>query len=150
MTEVSIDGSLAEAITVFEREVTEQAAADEMLLEWLLPKYSLALRRMRAARAGNIEKHQAAFDFFAAVCGGLGHSALPATPESVSMYLMTQLDMGKPVKTVRAMRDAIEWAHRDAGLANPCDTDIVDVVFGTEEIKAKVSPKKKVKPTNGS
>jgi hypothetical protein len=139
---------LDECIAAGVHVTAEKAAADENLTEWLLPKYSLALRRMRTARVGKTDHHQAAFDLFAAVNDRLGHSSLPASPETVAMYLMAMVDMGKPVKTVRAMRDAIAWAHRDASLANPCDTDIVDVVFGTEEIKEKLTPKK-VKP-NGN
>jgi hypothetical protein len=35
-------------------------------------------------------------------------SGLPAAPETVAMYLMTMIDIGKPVKVVKAMRDAVE------------------------------------------
>ena len=131
-----LDDVFDECFAAKQREVVAEASADEDLSSWLLPRYSLALRRMRAARA-TAEQHQAALDLFAAVCGRLGRASLPAAPETVAMYLMSMFDMGRPVKTVRAMCDAIAWAHRDAGLANPCDTDICDCVFETAELAKK-------------
>jgi hypothetical protein len=70
LKELQIADSLDEAVAALEREVAGQAASDELLTEWLLPKYSLALRRMRAAGAGKTDHHQAAFDLFS-----VGHAS---------------------------------------------------------------------------
>ncbi len=58
-----------ECIAAKQREVERQGLAEEILREWLLPRYGPALRRMRAARAGKSartrKQYESRFELFA-------------------------------------------------------------------------------------
>jgi integrase len=64
---------------------------------------------------------------FAAFCAAENEAALPATAETVTDYLkhLGALERPKRLTTMRRYLSTIARAHRAAGLANPCDTELV-------------------------
>ena len=53
---------------------------------------------------------------------------LPASDTSVSVYLIHLTNAGKSASTINEAFHAISWAHRLAGLAVPCKSDIVKTI----------------------
>lgn len=53
---------------------------------------------------------------------------LPASDTSVSVYLIHLTNAGKSASTINEAFYAISWAHRLAGLADPCKSDLVKTI----------------------
>lgn len=53
---------------------------------------------------------------FTAWCGSAGLPALPATPETVGLFLAAEAQAGRKVSTIGRRLVAIAWSHRLAGL----------------------------------
>lgn len=53
---------------------------------------------------------------------------LPATDISVSLYLIHVSEMSKSSSTINDIVYSVSWAHRLAGLTDPCKSDLVNLV----------------------
>ena len=53
---------------------------------------------------------------------------LPASDTSVSAYLIHLTNIGKSSSSINEAFYAINWAHKLAGVVNPCDSDLVVTV----------------------
>jgi hypothetical protein len=53
---------------------------------------------------------------------------LPASDTSVSVYLIHLTNAGKSASTINEAVYAISWAHKLAGLADPCRSDLVKTI----------------------
>jgi site-specific recombinase XerD len=69
---------------------------------------------------------------FEAWCAGMELTPLPATPETVSLYIVALLSERKKVVTVRRRCCAIAWYHRKAALTSPIDQSVRDLVTGAQ------------------
>lgn len=140
----AIDASLEQAIDLKRRETVSEARRDEQLADYLLPRLSLPLRRLRKDRnqdAETVARHEKGFANFEHVVGAY---AFPASPEEVALFLLGLIDAGLDMEDLGYYRAAISWKHREAYLADPTASDVVDAVFAHEEVKEKTSePKKK-------
>jgi hypothetical protein len=139
--EVPIDDSLSQAIAIMQREFKRERLADEILGEWLLPRITLTLRRSRAQRVMT-EAHDACFAEFEWASRENGWGSLPALPEVVALWLQSLADFGtergRP-EYIRIVAEAISWRHRNAGLADPTASDVVDAVLADLATKEKLS-----------
>jgi integrase len=68
---------------------------------------------------------------FTSFCGVRGFSALPATPETIALFVQSCRESLKKPATVQRYLSTIALAHRVAKLMNPCDDEAVRL-----EIKA--------------
>lgn len=94
------------------------AAAIQSLAVWAAAaKDALADNTQRAYRADSAA--------FANWCRDQGIANLPAAPETVAAFLKIESSAGKAVATVRRRASSIGRMHQAAGLANPCDTELV-------------------------
>lgn len=78
-----------------------------------------------AARA----KASRRFPTFEAFCAGRGYASLPASAATVSAYLAHLADAGAKLATVEQRRAAVAFAHRGAGVVDPCADEAVRAVM---------------------
>lgn len=68
---------------------------------------------------------------FTAFCDAHGVEALPATPQTVALYLTNLAEIGKAVATIRRRMVAIAQAHKERGFLNPvADPHVRAIVQG--------------------
>lgn len=70
-------------------------------------------------------------------CEEANRTALPATAETVSLYLTDLLEAGKKISTARRRKCAIAHHHREAGHASPINQDVLDLLRGAQRIRAE-------------
>ena len=94
-------------------------------LEVLAERLEQHARAARGAFADNTLRALAADSrIFAAWCRENGREMLPATPETVTDFLDAQAEL-KARATVERYRSSVAALHRAAGLANPCNDELV-------------------------
>jgi integrase len=71
---------------------------------------------------------------FKAWCEGMRLSSLPATAETVSLYLTWLLDQGKKITTARRRNCAIVHFHRLAGCESPVNEEIQELLRGAQRL----------------
>jgi hypothetical protein len=83
-----------------------------------------------ASRSANIvRQYKYTFNSFCKWC--LSHKitqTLPSLDIYVSMYLIHLTNIGKSVSTINVAYYSISWAHRLAGVKDPCKSDLVITV----------------------
>ena len=80
----------------------------------------------RSARADNtLRAYRASLAAFRDSCAEHGREAMPATVETVAAFLADQAAAGRTAGTVALRAAAIAFAHRSAGVPNPCDAAAV-------------------------
>lgn len=95
-----------------------------------------ALRRERAMlaasqRAHNTERaYRADWADFAGWCARAGLPALPASSESLQLYLVDQARVGRAHATICRRAAAVAAQHAAAGLRSPVDVDVREVLAG--------------------
>lgn len=62
---------------------------------------------------------------FATWCAAQGLATLPASPEAVAAFLRAESEAGKAVATIRRRAATLARMHKAAGLANPCEHELV-------------------------
>jgi integrase len=85
-------------------------------------------RSREYARHSQAEETKRAYrrdwETFEAFCADRGFIALPATPESVDMFLVARADTIAPQSLGRAL-SAISYVHKQSGFVSPCESAIV-------------------------
>ena len=75
----------------------------------------------RGAYAGNTERAlRADVAIFTGWCAGEGRQALPASPDTVAVFI-DAMATGKATATVRRYVSSVATFHRAAAVANPCE-----------------------------
>lgn len=104
-----------------------------------LPFFCLSSRADSTRR-----NYQYSFNAFCKWC--FSHNitkTLPTTEFYVSLYLVHLANLGKSTSTLNESVYAISWAHRLAGLENPCKSDLViSVKEGAHRVKGHFVQKK--------
>lgn len=72
-----------------------------------------------------------------------GHSALPANPIHVALYLTHVLENGATHHPVNSAAYAIKWTHDSVGLPDPTKTSHVSFIQGAARIKTSKSVNRK-------
>ncbi len=103
--------SLAVASTVL---AATQAEVEQLEL-FIKARHSAATRKAYAADVLT----------FKAWCDNHGRPALPATPETVALYLSAEAVTGKKPATLQRRLAAIRHLHRESGQLSPTDTEMV-------------------------
>jgi integrase len=90
--------------------------------------------RLRQSRFAPATEIGYAYDWalFSAWCTEWERAALPASPETVSLYLTAMLSAGKKVTTARRRSCAIAHHHRTAGHVSPVTSDIYQLLTGAQ------------------
>lgn len=90
-----------------------------------LPQYCLSARADNTTRS-----YKYAFDSWTKWCVSNNISYLPGSDYHVALYLIdvTENDSSKSDSKINNIFYAISWAHRLAGLPDPCQTDLVNFV----------------------
>jgi site-specific recombinase XerD len=83
-----------------------------------------------ASKASNTQRqYKNAFNLFCKFCLSFNITlTLPASDTSVSVYLVHLTNAGESASTINEACYAIRWAHRLAGLAYPCKSDLVKTI----------------------
>jgi hypothetical protein len=86
------------------------------------PIWQTVLLLLLASKACNTRRqYKNAFNLFCKFCLSFNITlTLPASDTSVSVYLIHLTNAGKSASTINEAFYAISWAHRLAGLADPC------------------------------
>jgi site-specific recombinase XerD len=97
---------------------TLPAAAAQNLATWTATaRDALAENTQKAYRADSAA--------FADWCQAQSVSSLPASLETIIGFLKAESATGKAVATIRRRASSIARMHKAAGVANPCDTELV-------------------------
>ena len=64
------------------------------------------------------------WSMFSAFCGQIHRPPLPATPDTLGLYLTSILEAGRTVKTARRRICAVAHYHREAGLPSPYSPEV--------------------------
>src|SRR5262245_33173121 len=64
-------------------------------------------------------------------------SRLPATSETVALYVTDFLCRGRRIKTMRRHLCAIMYHHREAGYSNPCTREVRAIITGAQRIRGE-------------
>jgi integrase len=95
---------------------------------------SLRIERASIAEARRAPATRAAYAIdwasFAGWCSAAGRAALPASSDTLSLYLVAQARSGRAVATVARRVCAIVDRHVSAGLRSPVDDDVREVLAG--------------------
>lgn len=111
---------------------TKPTASLENLLVLEQAKFNCALHA-RNTRIG----YQYDFELFRSWCDRMSRQALPATSETVSLYLTAQLMEGKKVSTTVRRTSAINHMHRSRGLETPITPEIRALLKGAQRIRGE-------------
>jgi len=92
--------------------------------------FELARRYARQSRSANTWRaYQSDWRLFETWCNSLSLSSLPATPETVAMFVAQEAAQGRNPSTLARRLAAIRLVHRGAGLASPHDAIAVTEVM---------------------
>ena len=96
-------------------------------------------RYQRSARADNtLRAYRSSLALFSAWCVDRGREAMPATPATVAAFLAAEASAGRAPATVALRAAAIAFAHRTAGLPNPCDAaEVTETLRGVRRESAQ-------------
>jgi len=72
---------------------------------------------------------------FAAWCSEAGLVALPATPDTLALFLADMLAQGRRVNTIARYVSGIAWMHRRENLPSPVDETVRKTVCGARRIR---------------
>lgn len=71
---------------------------------------------------------------FCAWCAAAGRQALPATPETVELYVSDLLLRGRKVTTLERHASGIQYQHRVAGHEGPCGPELRALLCGARRV----------------
>lgn len=92
----------------------------------LLDAASKATEYLQHDRAASTQRaYRSDWGHFASWCQRQGISALPAQPESITLYLVILQEKGYSASTLQRRISAISQAHQDAGLESPTQEKMV-------------------------
>ena len=102
----------------------------------------LRAERNRICAAANLAPQTIsgyAYDWrmFGEWCALMGLASLPATTDTVALYLTWLLSDGKKISTVRRRSAAIAHYHGDAGHSSPINEDTRSLVTGAQRLRAE-------------
>jgi len=72
---------------------------------------------------------------FAAWCKAAGRAALPASAETVGLYLADILNGGNRVSTATRHASLIAYTHRQARLPSPCGDEVHELLCGAQRLR---------------
>lgn len=75
------------------------------------------------------------WQMFRTWCKGMGRRSLPATTETVALYLTYLLDQGKKVTTVRRRKAAIVYEHRRQAFPDPATPAVLRLLSGAQRLR---------------
>ena len=89
----------------------------------------VAIGLAEAATAQNtLRAYESGARDFARFCAELGAGALPASPQTVALYVAELVDKGRTLSTVHQRLASIRFAHRRAGIESPTAHPAVEAV----------------------
>jgi site-specific recombinase XerD len=74
---------------------------------------------------------------FVAWCDQIGRQSLPATPDTVSLYLTYLLTTGKKVTTASRSAAAVAFMHQDRGYPSPLSKEAKGVLAGARRLRCE-------------
>jgi integrase len=107
------------------------------------PTSTLEIERLRESRSKYAAQTHAAltlkgYDYdwrmFETWCAGLGLSAFPCLPETLSLYVTSLLDQGKKITTAQRRTCAVSHRHVTRGLADPYTQEVRAVISGAKRL----------------
>lgn len=105
------------------------------LAEELRRLYSARTAMERSQQAYNTQKGYAAdWKLFAAWCQQKRRKSLPATTDTVALYITSLLERGLKVSTAVRLTSSVSWHHRDAGHATPVTAEIWSLLTGARRM----------------
>jgi len=74
---------------------------------------------------------------FCAWCERMGRSALPATPDTLSLYITGLLTLGRTASTASRCAAGVAYAHRRRGLESPLTGEVRDILWGARRLRGE-------------
>ena len=102
----------------------------------------------RASKAdATIRAYRGDFRIFQVWCGRYGLGSLPASPETVATFVVSEAEAGRSASTIGRRFAAITYAHKLAGLADPTIDEAVRATLGGVRRKVGIAPMQKAAAT---
>lgn len=120
--------------------------------EPLLPAEAAQLVRsyQRASKAdATVRAYQGDARAFEAWCTRYGFRAMPASPDAIAGFLVSEAEAGRAASTLGRRLAAIRYAHKLAGLEDPTDDEGVRAAMKGARRKVGVAPTQKAAATDG-
>lgn len=86
--------------------------------------------------------YQRDFRVFTTWCEAAGKSSMPATPDTVELYVCDLITRGRKVTTLERHAVAIQHIHRLAHQASPCGPELRELLKGARRILAQLPAQK--------
>lgn len=115
-----------------------------------LPAETAALVRIyqRASKAdATVRAYQGDARVFEAWCSRFGFRPLPASPEAVAAFIVSEAEAGRAASTLGRRLAAIRYAHKLAKAADPTDDEEVRAAMKGARRKVGVAPRQKAAAT---
>lgn len=117
----------------------------------LIPQASRVADLARASRSdATWRAYGSDWAAFEAYCSGAGLQPLPALPEVVAGFLVSEAEKGRKPSTLARRLAAISVRHKGAGLASPCTSELVTSTLAgiRREVGVRVTKKAPVRITH--
>jgi integrase len=138
---------MADTTTIPLAQVVIADAARPIPTDAIVARLEAHTRAAQGAFAENtVRALQADTRVFADWCLANAHRNLPASPETVAVFVDAMAEIKAPA-TVRRYRSSIAALHRAAGLANPCNEEVVRLALRRMN-RAKGVRQKQAEPLN--
>lgn len=70
-----------------------------------------------------LRTYASAWEHFTRYCAGVEWRAMPADPAHIAAYLVNSVQTGRSLSTIKHARAAIAYAHKEAGMPDPCSNE---------------------------
>jgi integrase len=97
------------------------------------------LATFRQARMASTTDKDYAFDWktFRAWCDRMRLEALPASPETLALFIADFLQRGRKVSTVTRYAQGVAYFHRHLGFPSPLDQYVKDILWGARRLRCE-------------
>jgi integrase len=115
------------------------ALLEDMHIHNLLDSLRAERIKLQAARLSVNTRKGYGYDWamFKTWCERLGRPSLPATSETLSLYLADILSAGRKVSTATRRAAAVAHYHRQAGLINPMNPDVRGLLTAAQRMRGE-------------
>jgi len=127
---------------------TLPVAAPELLINLPAEAAAIVQAYQRASKAdATVRAYTSDARVFQEWCSRFGFQSLPATPEAVAAFIVSEAEAGRAASTLGRRMAAIRYAHKLAKVPDPTDDEGVHAAIKGARRKLKVAPKQKAAAT---
>lgn len=89
-----------------------------------------------------ISSYESDFRTFRSWCRAAGRDALPASADTVELYVTDLIGRGRKIATAERHTFAIRYSHREVGNPNPCGPGLLELLAGARRTLCQMPAQK--------